>query len=393
MLLAGGIWLVRNWVVFGSPMAPSGLTLLGVPIFPGDAYLEGGYYNSVLRDMRDFEEYSPASRFVVYAKRLIGPWFAPASLAVLIFCADAAIDWWQSWRPSNPTISKLTLFGTTAALAIGHAVLLVPAPWTSLEWTRGLALRYVLPLIILWLTVLALCVFPAALAQWHRHPPVRWAIGIIVAAAVVVHYTRHSNIPGLPQAEWFPVFDVGMVALSAAVVLFFLAPSSLRTYGRALGAVLLTGTVVLISYRTAERNERLLAASGDPRQWRADTGPDTDYRCVYRRVLESEQQRPGRGARRFFVASRFDRPLDLQGPQLENLVYDVRGRTELAELLKTRGPGTGSHDYIVIDRREHDGGRSARLAFAMAATSGLQLMGNCGRYDVYRPGSRSPDLQ
>ena len=36
---AGGIWLIRNWVLFESPLAPSGLVLAGWTIFPGEGYL------------------------------------------------------------------------------------------------------------------------------------------------------------------------------------------------------------------------------------------------------------------------------------------------------------------------------------------------------------------
>lgn len=70
--------------------------------------------------------------------------------------------------------------------------------------------------------------------------------------------------------------------------------------------------------------------------------------------------------------------LELQGPALENLVFDVRGRTERAALLRESGPGTGPRDYLVIDAREHDGSHSQRIDFQVAGEAGLEHVGDCG---------------
>lgn len=35
LIASGGIWAIRNWLYFGSPVAPAGLRLFGISIFPG----------------------------------------------------------------------------------------------------------------------------------------------------------------------------------------------------------------------------------------------------------------------------------------------------------------------------------------------------------------------
>ena len=50
---SGGIWLVRNWWAFGSPLAPAGFAVFGVEIFPGEKSRDARFLVSVLKDVRD----------------------------------------------------------------------------------------------------------------------------------------------------------------------------------------------------------------------------------------------------------------------------------------------------------------------------------------------------
>jgi hypothetical protein len=393
LVFAGGIWLIRNWIVFGSPLAPSGLSLFGVAIFPGDAYLEGGYYYSVLRDLRDLEGYRLAERFAVYTKRLIGPWFMTASLGLLILGVDAVFDWRDGRRLSEATASKLALIATTALLAVAHAALLIPAPWTSLEWTRGLSLRYVLPLLMLYVMVMALSLFPAGLTQWHKIERLRWGVGLVLMGWIALQYVTDRAVPGLPQAEWFPVFEPRFVVLSIMLVLLWLTPRPVRAQGRVAAAIVTIGALALLSSQIAARNEQLMAGPRVPSQSAPAAAPESDYRCLYNRALGSEREEPEQGRRRFFVASRFDAPLELQGPDFDNLVFDARGRTERPTLLQKRGPGSGPRDYIIIDAREHEGESSPRLAFQIGVRAGLRHIGDCGGYQVYRAGAPAAPTQ
>jgi hypothetical protein len=59
---AGGLWLVRNWMLFGSPIAPTGLSIAGVTIFPGEPFAPTTYL-SVLDSLRKDPAYSLASRW------------------------------------------------------------------------------------------------------------------------------------------------------------------------------------------------------------------------------------------------------------------------------------------------------------------------------------------
>ncbi|HSC28522.1 MAG TPA: hypothetical protein VLD67_14685 [Vicinamibacterales bacterium] len=393
VLLAGGVWLIRNWILFDSPLAPSGLTIAGFGIFPGDAYLEGGYYNSVLKDIRDLKDYDPAARFATYARRLMGPWFLPAVLCLLFFAADAAADWYQRSRPGPVTMARGAFLLALLILILAHAAILIPAPWTSLEWTRGLALRYALPLLVLYVTGMVLCLFPAGLSEWQRFPATRWIVGTVSMSLVTAHYIRRSAIPNLPVDEWFPVLRTDLVLLACGAAGLVLACRRWRRAGVLACASFAIAAAVLFSQRVASANSRLQAQAGAALSRRVERlaggGADrpNEHRCVYLRALAFERGRPQTtGRRRFFVASRFDQPLDLQGPALENLVYDTRGRTERPALLRADGPGRGPRDYLVIDRAEQEDGRSVRLAFRVAQEAGMQYVGACGRYQVYYAG-------
>jgi hypothetical protein len=390
VVLPGGIWLVRNWLFFGSPLAPSGLTVAGFTVFPGDAYMEGGYYNSVLKDLRDLGGYSLASRFAFYARRLLGTWFLPISLLLGILLIDVLGEWRRRRTLTETTAAKLWLLLTTVILALLHVALLVPAPWTSLEWTRGLALRYVLPFLVLYMALMGFCLFSTELPKWHRVLGSSAPIGLAAMALATGVYALHGSVPQLPKPEWFPVLDWGMISVAAAVVLSWHVFGRFGRRGRLLAAVPLLAAVAWLSYRIVMLDGRLMAASRAIVDQRTECGveglaQENEHRCVYLHAVAYERRhRVDAGQRRFFVASRFDFPLELQGPELENLVFDVSGRTELPQLLRTRGPGTSSRDYLVIDAREVDAGRSARLAYRVASEAGIELVGACGRYQVYR---------
>jgi hypothetical protein len=388
LVLGGGIWLIRNWILFDSPVAPSGFSIAGHAVFPGEPYPDGGYYYSVLKDMRDLDSYRLPARFAVHAKRLIGPWFLPASLALLVFLVDATGDRTSRRRPSGTTNAKLVLLLTISILAVAHIALLIPAPWTSLEWTHGLAIRYILPLLVLYLALMVLVLFPEALLRWQAFGATRWMFALAAMWFVALHYANHSSVPGLPEPEWFPVLDTTWLLAAAATVAAWYVKGRHRFVARVAGAAWLAVTLGAVSHRIARENEQLLQDASRLQQHQSVSASATQvssYRCVYLHVLAFERQSVGESSqRRFFVASRFDEPLELQGPALENLVFDARGRTELPGLLARGGPGKGGRDYIVIDDREHRDGQSARLAFRQAAARGLQAVGACGHYEVYR---------
>jgi hypothetical protein len=393
--LAGGIWLVRNWVIFDSPLAPSGLSVGGLTIFPGDAYLEGGYYYSVLKDLGD-SGYDLAGRSATYARRLIGRWFLPLSLSLLILAADAVLEWRQSRRLSAVTSTRLWLLATTSALALMHAGLLIPAPWTSLEWTRGLSLRYVLPFILLYIAQMGFCLFSPTLLPWQANPAARHLVAIAAMALATLYYRGHSATPDLPALESFPVLNWPLLAFATAIVVSWVIGERAGRFWKYGSAGLLVLVLARLASQIVADDERLIAEARRSAKPASECGGGTpegdDYRCVYSQVLAFERREGIRGGqRRLFVVSRFDAPLELQGPGLENLVFDVRGRTERASILQSRGPGTGPRDYVVIDVRENEEGNSRRLAYRRGLEAGMEMIGACGRYQVYRVKSGRPN--
>ena len=73
MVAAGGIWLVRNWQQFGSPIAPWGLTIFGVSVFSGDSP-QPTTYLSVLGDLQTDPTYDLAKRLSRFVRIWIGEW-------------------------------------------------------------------------------------------------------------------------------------------------------------------------------------------------------------------------------------------------------------------------------------------------------------------------------
>ena len=214
---AGGIWLIRNWVTFESPLAPSGLVVAGWTIFPGEGYLAGGYYHSVLADLRD-TNYDLAARFATYSKRLIGGWLLPAGLALFLPLVDLIVQWRRRTPSSELPMAKLILLASFVLLLVAHVLALIPAPWTSLEWTRGLALRYLLPLLLLYIALVWISAFPSWLLASRESPMIAAGLSLCVMVGITLYYVDRSATRELPRAEWFPVLDWGWVGCAAAIV-------------------------------------------------------------------------------------------------------------------------------------------------------------------------------
>lgn len=382
LILSGGIWMIRNWIVFGSPTAPAGLKIAGVTIFPGDSLPEGAYYYSVLKDLRDIAGYDLAARFAFYAEQLLGFWFVPAAALLLLLVLDAIAGPRREEATGHIRL-KIGLLAAVCILAVSHVALLMASPWTSLEWTRGLALRYVLPLLLLCVLLAAVSLFPSTL-PWYRSRRARTATLIAFGGLTAVYYGRRQGIPGLPESEWFATLELMPIALSAVIVGLW----SLRVRAaRIAAAAVLVAVLSFGSYTTAARNDRLLSAARNEEAQEAHCAAEgvpvqNGNRCVYLQALAHEsRQLAAHGRRRFFVASRFDTPFELQGVDAQNLVIDARGRTELAPMLDSEGPGAGPRDYVIIDAAEKDSGR--RMAFRLALERGARRVGICGRYELY----------
>ncbi len=285
------------------------------------------------------------------------------------------------------TIAKLVLLASVVLLFVTHVLALIPAPWTSLEWTRGLALRYVLPLLLLYIALVGISLFPSGLLTRNASAFIGRSGSLVVMVLATLYYLDRNAVRDLPRAEWFPILDWRWVGCAAAIVVAYWARG--RHHARWRWTAMGIGCAILLftSLQIARDHYRLMAQAHRAEPSGACGGEvsvsENEYRCGYSRMLAFERQHSvGSGTRRVFVVSRFDSPLELQGPDLDTLVFDVRGRTELPGWLESHGPGRGPRDYLIIDAREKGSDKSQRLAYRLAAARGLEFLGVCGRYEI-----------
>jgi hypothetical protein len=103
------------------------------------------------------------------------------------------------------------VWGLTVSTAAALGWLLVGAPWTSLEWTRGLSLRYMLPFAVALPCLSAIGLLPSSLPWYKRTLPAVLA-GAAAAAAVgtgtvSAMTTAVSRLSGCCCIGWQPTAD------------------------------------------------------------------------------------------------------------------------------------------------------------------------------------------
>lgn len=355
---AGGIWLVRNWWIWGSPVAPNGLTLFGITIFPG-ANFEATTYNSMLGDMASTATYDLWARTRHFTDQWLGRWYLSGLGLTLLVPLDAAIGW-RRGAPRPLLTLRLCIsvlaFGTAAVMA----TFLIGAPWTSLEWTKGLSLRYGIPWLA-WLPVVAWAgLFPAGL-PWYRRPRLALIGGVAMIAAGLKVFSGHDQ-PLFP-----PVPTLG--GLVAAAV----ACSLVKAAGRASGRGLIATAVIVLGISMGFGNwiGRADMRARESRTMAMVTGPRTEGEQLYDAALQIEE-RDGlsctAGGRRFFITTRLDEPLALQGARHTNRVF-FAGRD--VTVTATVRPAMGTCDYIISDRGVLGTDKGAALHAALNASGRL----------------------
>lgn len=332
---AGGIWLLRNWVLFGSPIAPNGLTLFGITVFPGEP-IGPTTYLSVLESLQKDPTYSLASRAAHFVNQWFGAWYLPAVAVAGLVPVDALVAWWRGGA-RGLAATRLWLCGLLAATSVTMVWVLVGAPWTSLEWTHGFALRYILPLLALAPLMAFVGVFPLAF-PWHTRP-VPAALGgatLAVAGIVMLVVAERRDaalfVPGLTGSVL-----VGASLYLAAFVIARLEPRL------AVGTAVIAVIAILpwISMVVTSRDVRARGAVA------VESAAVSPAREVYEMAIQSET-RAGRscGRRRFFVLTRLDDPLSLEDVEYRNVVHYAAREVRLSARYAPAGPC----DYIITSR-------------------------------------------
>jgi hypothetical protein len=331
IVAGGGIWLVRNWWVWGSPVVPNGLTLFGIEIFRGVPY-EPTTYLSVLGDKANDPAYDPIERLVHHVGEWLSPWYLPALAVIALIPIDAGVSLVRG-RGLGAAAGRAGLLALAGGTMIPMLWLLAGAPWTSLEWTRGMSLRYAQPWWALLPLVAAAALFPAS-APWYRRPMIAGAAGVVLAATGLWALATEGGIPFPPAPSLF-------VALGAGAGWY-----GLRVAGRRAGWWL-AAAVLVVSAAAGGWTARLDAAA------RAAAGaapPPADPTPVQRIYAAARQSEPDRGlactSRRFFVTTRLDEPLHLQDVAYTNFVFYAAREVEVTATVEPMRPC----DYLITSR-------------------------------------------
>jgi hypothetical protein len=363
---AGGIWLIRNWIQYGSPLAPAGLSIAGVTIFPGETFQQTTYL-SVLGEMQT-DSFHLGPRTAFYVQQWFGGWYLPALWPIAIFIIDLiagvrrrniSIGWW-------PRLALLVVTVGGGAVLIW---LLIGAPWTAIERSRGVTLRYALPIAALLPLVALVGCFPIGFAWYDRARARAIAAAAIVGAAGWLWW--HASAPTDPPES--------AASAPALTVLWFLAAMILTTMlrvrvGRWVAFALLVIAAVGWWAPAIARADRAARASAEARLGAEESAfaagqviADT-WRQPFLAVRAAEHAQ-GRtcAQQRFFSLARFDEPIALQPPGFGNLVF-YAGRDVDAN--RREGP-IGPCDYVITTPALAQTDKGQALAAALAAGAPL----------------------
>jgi hypothetical protein len=345
---AGGVWLLRNWWLFGSPIAPSGVTIAGVTVFPG-ASLEPTAFRSVRGDVMGLEGYRLLTSIRGYAAAWLAPWFLP----VLVLVPLGVVDLVSAKRASSDLRrARVMTLGITVLAGSMLLWLLAGAPWTSLEWSRGFSLRYALPIPALLAVLAASALFPLGW-RWYaseRAAEVAWAAGCAGAAWIFALSIRGQGGATLPV----PPLAVPWLAAAGAIA-FGLSrvPMKQRAYWpAALGVGLAMAWAPQLVARDTRAVQWRVAQSEEEAQRFASGRPielglppqDTEVRELWLAVQSAERANGAEcQARRWFALGRIDFPLLLQDDHFRSRVFYAGRDPESARRVAPVGPC----DYIV----------------------------------------------
>jgi len=141
------------------------------------------------------------------------------------------------------------------------------------------------------------------------------------------------------------------------------------------------------------RNDRQWLEQADSMFDRASYWPQRVqdvYRGTYVALLARERTSGiACTARRFFVTTRWDAPLELQPPTYVNEVFDVRGPTYNSRLVSIQRPGTQACDYVIARVDELQTERGVLLLNELKRRMDVQLVAEHLPFVVYRPMPRT----
>ncbi len=386
-LASGGVWLIRNWALFGSPIAPQGLQLFGVTIFAGDT-AGATTYLSVLGDLTKDPQYDLAGRTRQYTRLWLGRWFLWTPWLLALIPIDLAIAARRRTAGAATIWARGLLLALTAGAGGALVWLLVGAPWTSLDWTRGFSLRYALPVAALVPFTAYIALFPAAWRWYTRETIAAAAIAIVASIACLFFASslhgsgaRHADVP--PATWLWCVVAVGLVVAARQLI-----RTPRLVLPAAIAAVLAFATAWTPVIAERDAAARQLAADLEQQERDALTRGVHSASAAHDLYLMTRAAEDAAGRvcaqRRFFAIARLDEPLMLQSYDLTNRIF-YAGR-DVASAGRS-GP-MGTCDYLIATQAVMDTDKGQALARALTAASPLTTIASSdalivfGRRDV-----------
>lgn len=350
---AGGIWLVRNWWLFGSPIAPAGLSIGGLTIFEGTGW-EPLAFRSVMSDITDLDGYRVGSRLREFLATWFAPWFPPVMALLVVYCVDLL-----AFRPGPSATRRARVAALVLTIGAGSVLcaLVAGAPWTSLEWSRGFSLRYVLPVPTLVAVLAAASLFPLRWPWYQRTQAVAdvgWILALAGSLALFWMSTRDVTSSAVPP--------IALPWIAAAIVIVAaigrVDPDRRARWAAAVGVGLALAWAPQLVRRDARAVDlRVADTAGEAERFAAGEPIDADEARGL--LLAAQQYERFDGAecatRRWFVLGRLDAPLALQDDRFHSLVFYAGRDTDSAR----RAGQLNRCDYVVTTPalRDTDKGR------------------------------------
>jgi hypothetical protein len=289
-VLTGGIWLIRNWVQYGSPVAPSGLEIFGVHVFDGESNQRSKYL-SVLAEM-DTDSFRLWPRTKYFLGQWFGAWYLTLLWPAVLLVLDVAVT--PRARRDDRWWARAGFITLTVGAGSVLIWMLIGAPDSR---SRGKAPNA--PPILILLPVGALAGLFSFARAWTPTAGA-WRVAGVWAAASVTLFWRAQGDPasglGLPPLEvrWLMVAVVAiaihaaagtrkegrtrqaLAAVGAVSMMALIAPALTARDGSAQAGARVQAGEEETSYRSTCRGECLAA-----RSWAVISG-SSGRRCAVR---------------------------------------------------------------------------------------------------------------
>ena len=330
-VFSGGIWLFRNWYLFGSPIAPLGFSIFGVQIFEGIDLDRFKYYLSVLKDMRDIPDYN----FFHHLYATVQKWYGRYYIFLFAFPGVLFFDTFLLRSHYGRTIVNppetlrmkyglLILFIFTFLI---QGYLLMGAPWSSLNFSHGSNVRFILPLVLCSFPLFFSFVIPGNSNRTGNDYAGWIAMAVLLLINIYFYFAAPYNSSGFVQ---YPSFLWICIAVLSIILYFLCTHVNLNKVALTLVLILLCSS--LLYYDLQKKSSRALEQSRsslihDFQKYKS-TGKLKKEFFAYKEVLLKimgleEQHKLSCASKRFFLLTRFDFPLCLQGPLYNHLVADI----------------------------------------------------------------------